>query len=256
MSCPSGFQANPTNGTTCVVECPKDKGFETSVVDGMAVCTYKNDNSIYVKLKSVFPPSPGEATTVENMKSYSQAKDEFDKDFAVEYAKIDNKQKIEDAFKDLQAAENVRDQSPQAYQDARIRYYTLLKGDKWINEEKERITNSEVAPKILQYMSSYQDMSTRIAQQRQTLDVVNSVKDKVLSIKDEVAYATDTFSKQISELKNQINIERKSHKEEKKSWIDLILNIVIVVLTIIVIIVLFRRGFRKSAYTQRPGYYQ
>lgn len=250
MSCPNGFQVNPSNGNTCIVRCPDEKGFETAVVDGVPVCRYKNDHTIRVGVTSLFRPADGQIDA-----GYKQAQETFDKDFAVAFAQIDKQTQIADAFKELQAAENARDQSPQAYQDARVRYYTLLKGDTWVNEEKERITNSEVAPKIIQYMNSYKDMGTRIQQQQQTLDVVNNVKDKVLSMKDEFAYATNTFSKQIDELKSQINIERKHRKEEKKSWIDVILNVLIVVFAIVAIIVLFRRAFRRPAYTQTPGYY-
>lgn len=257
MSCPNGFQVSPTNGRTCVVACPQDKGFETAVVGGMPVCRYKDDNSIRVNLMSVFPPAEGRGLTLETLKGYSQAQENFDKDFAVAYARIDKQKRIGDAFKDLQAAENARDQSPQAYQDARIRYYTLVKGDSWVEEEKTRITNSEVAPKILQYMNSYRDMNSRISQQQQTLDVVNNVKDKVLSMKDEFAYATTTFSKQIDQLKNQINIEKKQRKKESKSWMDLIVNILLVLAGITAIVVLIRRLVmpKRPAYTYSSGYY-
>jgi hypothetical protein len=269
-NCPSGFQVNPAQGLTCVVSCPGEKGFEVSIVDGVPVCSYKHDSSVFVKLTPVqgFQGSladPNPTITLDSIKEqnpdlynkYAQAMEQFEKDFPIAFSKIEKQQKINDAFKDLQAAENVRDQSPQAYQEARIRYYTLTKGGSWVDEEKTRITDSEVAPKIIQYMNSYQDMSTRIAQQQQTLDVVNNVKDKVLSMKDEFAYATNAFSKQIDELKNQINIERTRRKRESKSWIDFLLNVLLVVAGIVAVGAIIRRQSRmkRAAYTQRPGYY-
>ena len=268
-NCPSGFQVNPAQGMTCVVQCPSQKGFETAIVDGMPACRYRNDKSVFVKLLAVSgvqakqDNSPMTLKEIRKMNpelfnQYIEAQEQFNKEFPVVMSKVEKQQQIDDAFQELQTAENVRDQSPQAYQDARIRYYTLVKGDEWINEEKERIVNSEVAPKIIQYMKSYQDMNTRISQQSQTLDVVNNVKDKVLSMKDDFAYTTNTFSKQIDALKNQINIERKHREKENKSWIDFILNIIIVIAGIAAVIVLARRAFssKKSVYTQSPGYYQ
>jgi hypothetical protein len=61
---------------------------------------------------------------------------------------------LTDAFRDLQKAENVRDKSPEAYQVARTAYYTLLKGDTWLNEEKQRIAGAEVAPEVQKYQGS------------------------------------------------------------------------------------------------------
>lgn len=271
-NCPSGFQVNPAQGTTCVAQCPDNKGFETAVVDGMPACRYKNDKTVFVKLMSVqgVPASGNNSSAPLSLddirrknpqlyNQYKQAQENFDKEFPVAYSKIEKQRRIADAFNDLQAAENVRDQSPQAYQDARIRYYTLVKGNGWVDEEKQRITTSEVVPKIAQYMASYEDMNTRITQQQQTLDVVNNVTDRVISMKDEFAFATNTFSKQIGELKNQINIERKNRKEENQSWIDFLLNILVVVAGIAAIIVLARKMLFsdksfQSAYTQRSYY--
>ncbi len=267
-NCPSGFQVNPAQGTTCVVQCPDDKGFETAIVDGMPACRYRNDKTVFVKLTTAqgIPPERDGTAAVISMdqirrrnpalfNQYQQAQENFNKEFPIAYAKIEKQRKIADAFNELQAAENVRDQSPQAYQDARIRYYTLVNGDGWINEEKERITNAEVVPKVAQYMASYEDMNTRIAQQQQTLDVVNNVTDKVLSMKDEFEFATNTFSKQIRDLKNQINIERKYRKEESKSWADFLLNILILIAGGTAIVILARNMF-KSKPEYRPAYTQ
>jgi hypothetical protein len=267
-NCPSGFQVNPAQGMTCVIQCPSEKGFETAVVDQMPTCRYRNDKSVFVKLLAVSgvsrslqdttPMTLSQLRTInpDLYNQYKQAQEQFNKEFPIALSKVEKQQQIEDAFKELQSAENVRDQSPQAYQDARIRYYTLVKGKSWINEETERITNSEVAPTIIRYMKSYQDMNTRISQQRQTIDVVNNVTDKVISMKDEFEHTTNVFSKQIDALKNQINIEKKHRQKENKSWMDFLLNVVIVLAGIAAVVVLARRVFFRKAYTQTPGYYQ
>lgn len=265
-NCPSGFQVNPAQGMTCVVQCPTEKGFETAIVDGMPACRYRRNKSVFVNLLPVMgvqAKRDNTSTTMDELKTidpnlfnkYKQAEEQFNKEFPIALSKVEKQDQIEDAFQDLQAAENVRDQSPQAYQDARIRYYTLVKGDNWVNEEKERIIQSEVGPKVGQYLDAYQDMNSRLMQQQQTLDVVNNVKDKVISMKDEFAYATNTFSKQIDQLKNQINIEKKKRDVDNKSWIDFILNIVIVVVGIVAVVILAQRVFFRSVYTQKPGYY-
>ena len=267
-NCPSGFQVNPAQGLSCVVQCPNEKGFDNGIADGMPACIYRDDKSVFVTLSPVqgiqgSQGQPNVSITMEELKTknpalydlYKQAQDKFEREFPVTFSKVDKQRRIADAFKQLQTAENVRDESPQAYQDARIRYYTLLKGEDWIDEEKNRIMGAEVVPKITQYMNSYEDMNTRITQQQQTLDVVNNVKDKVVSMKDEFEYATNTFSKQIDELKNQINIEKKTRVKDNKSWVDLIFNILIVLAGITAVILLIRKMTSRPAYTQTPRYY-
>lgn len=174
--------------------------------------------------------------------------------------KVSKQTQLADAFTALQSAENIRDKSPQAYQDARMRYYTLLNGENWVEEEKQRIVQSEVAPKIAAYTSSYQDMETRRNQQQRTMDVVKAVKDKVVSMKDDFKMTTNVFSKQIGELKNQIEIEKRRSLDEKKettSWIHLVVNVLLVVFAIAAILVIIRKlatNKSTSAYTPTPRF--
>ena len=94
------------------------------------------------------------------------------------------------------------------------------------------------------YSSLYTDVSTRIAQQRQTYDVVRAVKDNVLSIKDEIEYSVGTMGKQIEDIKDQINMKRRERRDappDVLSWIDILLNAILVILLIIVVIVLYRK---------------
>lgn len=260
-SCPSGFQVNPTQGTTCVVECPAQKGFDIGVVESMPACVYRDDKSIFVKLTAV--PGTLEAT-IEKLKTtnvnlynkYVQAQSDFDTKFPVQASKVDKNKQITDAFNELQAAENVRDQSPQAYQDARMRYYTLTKGDGWLDEEKERIKESEVAPRVTQYVSSYKDITARLSQQKQTQEIMTAVRDKVAGMRDDFKYTIDTFNKQVDTLRNQINIEKKQREKDNKYWIDLILNLLIVILGLFTVVVLARKLFAKpkSVYAQGARY--
>lgn len=268
-NCPSGFQVNPTQGMTCVAECPSQKGFDVGVVDGMPACVYREDKSIFVKLTPVMgiqgtAAEPNVSVSLESLKTnkrdlydkYMQALEDFNKKFPVEFAKVEKDTKLRNAFNELQQAENARDQSPQAYQDARMRYYTLAKGDAWIEEEKKRIKDAEVAPRVTQYVSSYKDMTTRLSQQKQTKEIIDAVRDKVMVMQDDFKYSIDTFNKQIGTLKNQINIEKKQREKDNKQWIDFVLNILLVLVGLFTIVVIARKLFSKpkSVYAQGTAY--
>lgn len=272
-NCPSGFQSNSASPFTCVVECPTVDGFDLRIIGQQPVCAYRENPSVNVPLKVVpgIVARNGKPTpTLEQLKQqdprayevFMDAKAEFEKRYPVIKAALTRDAQLRDAFKELQQAENTSDRSPQAYQDARIRYYTLLRGESWLNEERNRIAQTEAMPKIVGYLQNYTDMSTRLDQQRRTLDIVRGVKDKLLSLKDDFAYTTNTFAKQIGELKNQIEIEKRQSRAEKQdlvSWIGVGLNALIVLLTIVAVLVVMRKMMKQpspqqSAYMLSPSY--
>lgn len=264
--CPSGFVKSPTTMFSCVIECPQTQGFSLRNVNNEAYCVYNDKPEVRILLKhaSAFDgkkPPP----TMEEIQSnypaiyqqYKTAKDDFDKNFPIVRSKIEKDEQLKDAFRALQTAENVRDQSPQGYQDARIRYYTLLRGEGWLDEEKTRIANAEATPKVNEYTQMREDLSRRLNQQQQTIDITTAVKDKVLSMKDDFAYTTNAFSKQISDLKNQINIERKRSEAEKVeafSWIDLVLNILLTIFAFAFLIAVIRKYRSMTTLPVKPAY--
>lgn len=259
-NCPSGFVVSPTSILGCVVQCPAERGFDTRAINGEPYCVYRSNPEVKLLLKQAMglQLARGERVpTLEEMRSmnspqlpsYLAAKEDYDKNLPLVIAQIDKQTQLTDAFRELQQAENVRDQSPQAYQDARNRYYTLANGETWVEQEKQRIASVEANPKVNQFTAIQNDLKSRLNQQKQTIDVVTGVKDKVLSMRDEFAYTTNAFSKQISDLRNQIQIEKKKsliEKAEVFSYVDLFLNILITILLFGFFIIVIRKVISKS----------
>jgi hypothetical protein len=170
--------------------------------------------------------------TLPNRDVYERAVSDFSANLYVAQGKVNRQEQISTAFQKLQDAENVRDQSPDAYETARIAYYTLTKGDSWINDEKQRIANTEAQPIVDKYLNSYNDLLQRTDNQQQTIDAVNGVKNNLLTLKDDMRFSVNAFEKQVSEIKNQIEINKKKRSVATSvvtSWFDFILNILILV---------------------------
>jgi hypothetical protein len=185
-------------------------------------------------------------------KAYSEfvkERDRVNNELSVLYANLDKKTKLTNAFSSLQLAENARDTAPDAYQQARTLYYTLLKGDAWKEEEKARISKAEVDPLVNKYKTNRDSALTQYNNQRKTVEVVTGLKDKVLSLKDEFKYSVDTFTKQLGKVKNAINVERRDRQTETVvnpwAWFDVLLNIAIIASMIYAVIVLYPKIFRK-----------
>jgi hypothetical protein len=184
-----------------------------------------------------------------NRQVYQAEIDRFTNELAVADANIDKATKITTAFNELQAAENARDVAPDAYQAARVAYYTLVKGDTWLNEEKNRIAKLEAQPVINDLVGKYQSLQSRRSQQQAVIDSMKGVKDSVLSVKDELSFSVSNFQRQIADITNQINKDKRVQTIElinATTWIEVLLNWLIGLSTLIAIFFLIR-------YFMRPG---
>jgi hypothetical protein len=256
-NCPSEFAYNP-NGNGCIVECPSAKGFELTSDNGYS-CVYKEDRTINFPLKvtPIYYPERDPAATPEggtvplytrqgpksyktlpNASVYEEAILDFNEKFTVAMGKVDKEKQTRTAFVNLQAAEDVRDQSPDAYEKARIAYYTLTKGDSWLNDEQKRLVNTDAQPIVDNYLNAYSNIVSLKDQQQQTIDAVNGVKDNVIGVTDDMRFSVASFEKQLTEIKNQIEVDKKKKVVEVatySSWFDLIMNILIALVTCVAI---------------------
>jgi hypothetical protein len=192
-----------------------------------------------------------ERTDPVRYQAYKAESDRVDAALAILQTELDKQQQINDAFSRLQQAENIRDQAPQAYQQARNDYYSLVQGPSWLNTEKERIKKAEVEPEINRYRAAYDSLKTSKDSQQRTQEVMNAVKDGVLTMKDDFKYTTGIFKEQIDNLRNQINIERRGREKIDTSdtgfykWVDALLNLFIVVGLVFAAYVFWKK-FRPS----------
>jgi hypothetical protein len=239
------------------MSCPTERGYERRSVNGGFQCVYKSDTKHFATLNSVsalfFQGTSLQHLQAENPIAYSEfmkEKDRFTNELVVLDGKIDKDTKLRDAFQKLQDAENVRDQVPDAYQQARSTYYTLKEGETWKEAEKERLLKAEVNPIVQKIIDTKNDNLRQFESQRKTVDVVNGLKDKVLSLKDEVKYAADTFKDQISKVENAIQRERKLRNDTPDlniwDWFDSILNILIVASLLYVMYTMYQKYVERS----------
>jgi hypothetical protein len=201
-----------------------------------------------------------ESLQTANPSAYTQflkERDRFGGELAIVDGKISRETKLRNAFAKLQAAENVRDKSPSAYQQARSAYYTLKDGDTWIEQEKQRLLKAEVDPKAQTFVDSRQQALGQFFNQRRTIDVVNGLKDRVLTLKDELKYSADTFKGQLGKVQDAINRENRTRETSKEvslyDWLDTLLNIFILSSLVYVIYLIARKVWFKRPTSMVPA---
>lgn len=260
--CPVPFES--AGNLACVMACPTERGYERRNVNGGFQCVYKADPQYTTTLNSlsavVFDGSTLPDLQKADGKAYSEftkERDRFVNEMIILDGKIDKTSKLKNAFQRLQDAENVRDKAPDAYQQARSMYYTLLKGDTWQEEERQRVLKAEVEPVSNKFLEQKNTAFRLFENQRKTVDVVDGLKDKVLSLRDEVKYAADTFKEQIDKVQDAINRERRGRVTETKvsiwDWLDTILNLVIVGSLLYVIYLLYTKMSKPAAPAVNTG---
>lgn len=235
--CPTPFEG--INVFTCIMPCPTEKGYERRMTAQGPRCVYKDDPRYSIPLNTV-PSVVFDGTTLNDLQSknvqahgtFLKERDRFVAEFAVVDGKISKDKKLQDAFQRLQDAENVRDKSPEAYQQARSTYYMLKEGEKWLDTERERLAKAEIDPLVRQMQQTKQTTIRQLETQKRTIDVVNGLKDKVLSLKDAMKYSADTFTDQLHKVQDAINRDRRGRDKPASTslwdWLDTVLNILIV----------------------------
>ena len=252
--CPSTFA--PYQGA-CVRQCPESQ-FTFLTSNNQPRCVSTTDSTKQVNLKPVTTILLENGKPLPSLESLQQSdpgryalykteSDRVDAEIRVILSEVDKKKQIDDAFKALQQAENVRDKSPEAYGRARVAYYSLTQGPEWVEGEKERVAKVEVEPEISKYRMSFDSLTSRQQNQQRTQDVMKSVQDGVLSLKDDFEYTTNIFKKQIGNLKNEINIERRGREKPVSEagdfykWVDALLNLFIIAGLIYAVFVLWKK---------------
>jgi hypothetical protein len=188
---------------------------------------------------------------------FVDAYDKFTQDLALANALVERTSRKDQLFDALQAAENARGTpgGETAYENARVAYYTLTKGEGWAETEKERIAQTQAQPIIDGLVSQYRNLQAKQTEQASTIQVINGLQDKVLTVKDDLAFSVRTFQKQVDNIKNQINIDKKNQADATKatvSWIEVVLNWMIAIATLVCIFLLLRYFSRPLMVQRKP----
>ena len=264
FKCPT--EATPTPGApfTCVISCIDPSGknkFELRNVDGSPRCVSKDDPDVSVNLVPVpvVQRSDTKAFSIDSLKStdeeaygrYSKEFDRFKAEMVVAAGNIDRDREIQAASAAVLAAAG-RDQ---ATVDAAAANYLRVTGnpdaaaytvDRGIRKDLDTATD--------RFVEEYRFLMNQSNQQQDTLDLITTVKDNLFSVKDDLEYSVGTFDKQISDIQNQINKNKRVHEQavDYGAWMMFGLNIAVVLALLYTIWVLGSKFTKKTPSTTAP----
>jgi hypothetical protein len=75
----------------------------------------------------------------------------------------------------MKASEN----NPEAYEQARIKYYTLKEGQGWLAQEKERLAKKEIEPVLKSLDEKYESLKSKLNQKTVGRNVSNEIEESM-----------------------------------------------------------------------------
>lgn len=137
--------------------------------------------------------------------------------------------------KALDKAAETKDTDPDSYEKARIAYFTLLNGQGWLTQEKQKIASQEVQPLLESYRKQYE----KLKGEQQSQDMFDKLSKTLKSKAND--QTTDFLQKELDKERskaqaldrmNELNSGTPYSPTPVQQYISIMIDIVIVILII------------------------
>lgn len=258
--CPEGWEASLTRSSNlCVQKCPAPYKFyeigigkeESGTVNRNPMCVYPDNDKVWVQVDSR-PKVPAAMAALlrlanvtykdlsgmdtELFDSYRRTTRSFNRDIRAANAKLTERERVDRAFKDMQAKEESRDEDPDAYEAARSAYYTLTSGTGWADAERERVAKTEVAPVLKEYDNKFAEVDSKHTEYNRVVELINKFRTQVMQGREDLSATLDAVYKHLGNAKSQVNIQKRLAHEQTSflaEWFDTILNVLLVIVILV-----------------------
>jgi len=143
----------------------------------------------------------------------------------------------------------MKNAKPDAYEQARIHYYTLKEGQGWLRTEKERLITTEIDPFLNQLNDEFKDLMNSISQP--------SSSNNTNEIGDEAE--TRYLKKKLMQEKDKVSIHNRllvlgsnNNTIVNTSWLPFIFDILIAILGISIVYLLASGKYSKILNIFKP----
>jgi hypothetical protein len=272
--CPEGWEAAlPRSPEMCVQKCPAPYRFyemgigkeENGTLNTNSMCVYPENDKVWVQVNAVPKAKAALAALLrlpnvtykdlsgmdtDLFDSYRRKTRTFNRDIRAANAKLTEREKVERAFKDMQAKEESRDQDPDAYEAARANYYMLTSGTGWADAERARVARTEVAPVLKSYDDKFAEVDSKYAEYSRVVELINKFRTQVVRGREDLGATLDAVYKHLGNAKSQVNIQKRMAHEQTfvlAEWFDTILNgILVIVILVGCILIAYKYMFKPK----------
>jgi hypothetical protein len=138
--------------------------------------------------------------------------------------------------------EQTKDSDPESYEQARIAYYTALYGDSWLANEKQRIAQDEISPKITSYSTQYEDLKKQQSSQQVFVNLMNALQTQEVGDEKDLDY----LKKQLQSEKDKADVLNRlsvlgTQPTDSTNYTPIILDVVLAVLGLLILYLLYTK---------------
>jgi tetrahydromethanopterin S-methyltransferase subunit F len=143
-----------------------------------------------------------------------------------------------------------KDEDPEGYRKARIAYFTLLNGQGWLQGEKQRIAEKDVAPVLKEYTATYNSLKG----EQQSQSMFAKLANMFTSQPNDNMYADKLKTKaDVLNRMNELNAGTPVTQPTPSSgYLGIIIDGIIALLLVIVLYLAYKR-FGSSGSTSSPA---
>jgi hypothetical protein len=142
----------------------------------------------------------------------------------------------------LDQKEQTQSQDPEGYEQARIAYYTALNGDGWLAQEKQRIAQDEISPKITGYTNQYNELKNKQSTQQVFVNLMDALEAEQAGDQQDLGY----LKKQVQAEKDRADVLNRlavlgGGSTTTSSYMPIILDVVLAILGLGIVYMLYTK---------------
>jgi len=143
----------------------------------------------------------------------------------------------------LQEATVHKGTNPEAYEKARMNYYTLKEGQSWLHTEKEKIANNKVTPLLDMYTKQFQTLQTAADKKAAVKQALDDAKAGEVGDEDETRFIHSQIEKEYNKAGVQTRLmELTKSPVPEPSSIPMYFDILMGFLILVIVYLLFGAG--------------
>jgi hypothetical protein len=119
---------------------------------------------------------------------------------------------------------------PQAYEKARIQYYTLKDGQGWLRQEKERLAKAEVAPVLTKLSAQYDNLKAELANRSEINKYIQMTRAQKITDENRSAFLTKSLKREKDKVDVATRLSELGGGAFTSSWMPIVLDVIIGVL--------------------------
>jgi hypothetical protein len=145
---------------------------------------------------------------------------------------------------------------PEGYEQARVAYFTELNGQGWLAEEKQRIANEEISPKITGFTNQYEQLKTQQQNQKVFLNLMSALKSEESQDQSNLGF----LEKKAQQEKDQVDvlnrlavINQATGPVSTTNYWPTIVQVVIGILALVIVYLIYSKFGVIKSYVVKPA---